>query len=76
MDITAKCDDAQHSIDETKRMLQHLLEERFSLKIHRETRRLPVYALTIAKGGAEVQNDREDHHRYTFRRALDFDGAR
>jgi uncharacterized protein (TIGR03435 family) len=36
-------------------MLQMLLEDRFHLKIHRETRELPVYALTVAKGGAKLQ---------------------
>lgn len=30
-------------------MLQDLLEERFRLKLHRETREVPVYALTAAK---------------------------
>lgn len=32
-------------------MLQQLLEDRFKLKIHRETREVPVYLLTVAKGG-------------------------
>jgi uncharacterized protein (TIGR03435 family) len=32
-------------------MLQALLAERFGLKIRRENRELPVYALTVAKGG-------------------------
>ena len=32
-------------------MLRTLLEDRFKLKIRRETRGAPVYALTIAKGG-------------------------
>jgi uncharacterized protein (TIGR03435 family) len=32
-------------------MLQALLEDRFKLKIRRETREVPVYALTVAKGG-------------------------
>ncbi len=50
-DITAKCDDDHHTADETKHMLQRLLEERFSLKIHRETVPRPVYVLTLAKGG-------------------------
>jgi uncharacterized protein (TIGR03435 family) len=54
-DITAKCDDDHHSGDETKRMLQHLLEERYSLKIHRETQQRPVYALTVAKGGPKFK---------------------
>ncbi|HUP40091.1 MAG TPA: TIGR03435 family protein, partial [Vicinamibacterales bacterium] len=30
-------------------MLQDLLEDRFKLRVHRETRELPVYALTFAK---------------------------
>ena len=36
-------------------MLQALLEERFRLKTHRETREMPVYAMTVAKGGLKVQ---------------------
>lgn len=36
--------------DEVRRMFQSLLEDRFKLKIHRETRELPVYELTVAKG--------------------------
>src|SRR6185436_15025727 len=29
--------------------------DRFQLKMHRETRELPVYELVVAKGGAKVQ---------------------
>jgi uncharacterized protein (TIGR03435 family) len=36
-------------------MLQGLLEERFKLKTHRDTRELPVYELLVAKGGAKVR---------------------
>jgi bla regulator protein blaR1 len=54
-DINAKCDDERHSGDETKRMLQHLLEERFSLKIHREAQQRPVYIVTVAKGGPKFR---------------------
>jgi uncharacterized protein (TIGR03435 family) len=37
-------------------MLQALLEERFKLKLHREARQVPVYALTLpAKGGFKLQ---------------------
>ena len=32
-------------------MMQALLAERFKLAAHRETRELPMYALTVAKGG-------------------------
>jgi uncharacterized protein (TIGR03435 family) len=40
-------------------MLQALLEVRFKLVIHRETRQLPVYELTIARGGAKLQRAKE-----------------
>jgi uncharacterized protein (TIGR03435 family) len=36
-------------------MVQSLLEDRFKLKAHRETRELPVYELMVAKGGAKVK---------------------
>lgn len=36
-------------------MLQSLLEERFSLKFHHETRELPIYMLRVAKGGMKMQ---------------------
>jgi len=35
--------------------LQSLLEDRFRLKVHRETRQLQVFILTVAKGGLKVQ---------------------
>jgi bla regulator protein blaR1 len=36
-------------------MLQALFEDRFKLKVHRETRQVPVYVLTVAKGGSKLQ---------------------
>jgi uncharacterized protein (TIGR03435 family) len=36
-------------------MLQALLEDRFRLKVHRETKEIPVYALTVAKGGLKLK---------------------
>jgi uncharacterized protein (TIGR03435 family) len=36
-------------------MLQALLEERFGLRLHRETRDAPVFLLHVAKGGARLQ---------------------
>jgi uncharacterized protein (TIGR03435 family) len=35
-------------------MLQTLLTERFQLQLHRETRELPVFALTATKGGPKL----------------------
>jgi uncharacterized protein (TIGR03435 family) len=37
-------------------MLQALLEDRFQLKIHRETREGPVYFLTVARGGPKLHS--------------------
>jgi uncharacterized protein (TIGR03435 family) len=36
-------------------MLQRLLEDRFRLKIHRETREAPVYALTLVKDTSKLK---------------------
>lgn len=36
-------------------MLQALLEDRFQLKIRRETKEVPVYELTVAKGGSKLR---------------------
>jgi uncharacterized protein (TIGR03435 family) len=35
-------------------MLQTLLAERFQFRMHRETRELPAYVLTVARGGARL----------------------
>jgi uncharacterized protein (TIGR03435 family) len=37
------------------RMLQSLIEDRFQLKFHRETKQLPVYELTVARGGPKLK---------------------
>jgi uncharacterized protein (TIGR03435 family) len=36
-------------------MLRSLMEDRFQLKLHREVREMPVYALVIAKSGSKLQ---------------------
>jgi uncharacterized protein (TIGR03435 family) len=41
-------------------MLQALLADRFRLKIHRETRELPIYALVIGKGGPKFKESAPD----------------
>src|SRR5262249_50325998 len=40
-------------------MLQQLLEERFKLRLHRDTKTVPVYALTVAKGGPKMKASKE-----------------
>jgi len=36
-------------------MLRSLLEDRFQLKVHRETKELPVYALAVTRSGSKLQ---------------------
>jgi uncharacterized protein (TIGR03435 family) len=52
-EIDAKAD-GNTSRNQMFLMLQSLLEDRFQLKIHRETRDMPVYALVAAKGGLKL----------------------
>ena len=66
-DITGKLDDDQiaafHAMDRNAReeqmrlMVQSLLDERFHLVYHFETRELPVYRLQIAKSGFKCPRD-------------------
>jgi uncharacterized protein (TIGR03435 family) len=53
-DIVAK---AEHPVtsDRMLRMLQALLVDRFKLIVHWETREVPVFALTVAKGGSKLR---------------------
>lgn len=41
--------------DQIPEMMQALLEERFQLKMHREKKEFPVYALEVAKEGLKMQ---------------------
>lgn len=43
------------SEDDLRLMFQSLLEDRFKLKAHRETRELTTYDLVLAKGGSKMQ---------------------
>lgn len=55
-DIEAKSDDGgKHNVEETRRMLQNMLAERFALRVHRGTQERPAYVLTIAKGGPKLK---------------------
>jgi uncharacterized protein (TIGR03435 family) len=58
-DIEAKADGNPSVQQMEGPMLQALVEDRFKLKLHREARQLPVYRLTIAKGGAKLMPSKE-----------------
>jgi uncharacterized protein (TIGR03435 family) len=52
--------------EQTLRMLQTLLEDRFDLKWHRESREAQAYGLTIARGGPKLPPAREGRGRTMF----------
>src|SRR5260370_4166175 len=54
-DIVAK---AEHRVasGEMRHMLQSLLADRFKLQVHWDTREVPVYSLTVAKGGPKLRH--------------------
>ena len=43
-----------------ERMMQDVLTERFQLKVHPETKELPVYQLVVAKGGVKMKKTVDD----------------
>jgi uncharacterized protein (TIGR03435 family) len=43
------------STDQVLLMLQSLLAERFQLKLHRETKEVPMYALVVGKSGSKLK---------------------
>jgi uncharacterized protein (TIGR03435 family) len=53
--IDAKAESPQSQEMMKGPMLQGLLEDRFKLKVHREPKDIPVYMLTVAKGGPKLQ---------------------
>jgi uncharacterized protein (TIGR03435 family) len=56
-DIQAKADCSGGAIsrEQMQLMLQSLLEDRFQLKAHLETRELPIYDLVVAKDGPKIK---------------------
>jgi uncharacterized protein (TIGR03435 family) len=46
------------SAEQLPEMLQALLADRFQMKMHRESREFPVYALGVAKGGPKLQTSK------------------
>jgi uncharacterized protein (TIGR03435 family) len=72
-EIEAKAESPQSYGTLYGRMLQRLLEDRFQLKTHRESRQIPVYVLTVAKGGPKMRRFREgsctpfDMEQFVFR---------
>ena len=56
-EIAATLPKGHAKMDDVRDMLQALLTERFHLKMHQEKKVLPIYALTLAKGGIAAKED-------------------
>jgi uncharacterized protein (TIGR03435 family) len=53
--LAAKAEGAAHVEQMMGPMLRALLEDRLKLKVHRVTREMPVYSLTVAKNGLKAR---------------------
>jgi uncharacterized protein (TIGR03435 family) len=58
-DVAAKAEGAAQVEQMMGPMMRALLEDRFKLKIHRETKETPIYALTVAKSGLKLHPVKE-----------------
>ncbi len=54
-DVEAKTDDQKADYAHLRLMLQSLLEDRFKVRLHRDTKELPIYSLVVAKGGPKIR---------------------
>lgn len=56
-DLEAKVEGVQGrlTIAQLNPMIRAILEDRFQLKVHRETKEMPVFALVVAKGGSKLK---------------------
>lgn len=60
-DIAAKAEgDAAPTKSEFRRMLQTLLVQRFNLKVHYETKEMPMYALIVGRNGPKFKRSAPD----------------
>lgn len=59
-DIFARAEGGVPSRSEFRQMLQALLADRFKLKVHRETKEMPVYALLVGKNGPKFKESASD----------------
>ncbi len=54
-DVEGKAEDPAADPDQLRLMMQSLLEDRFQLKLHSETKEASVYALVVGKDGPKIK---------------------
>ena len=70
-DIEAHAD-GPHSIEDLHAMFQNLLADRFKLKLHREIKQGPVYAVTVNQAGQKMTiNENPDQFDFPITRGKD-----
>jgi uncharacterized protein (TIGR03435 family) len=60
-DVEGKAENSKADPEELRLMLQSLFEDRFKMKVHRETKLSPVYALVVGKGGPKIKLSRDQN---------------
>jgi uncharacterized protein (TIGR03435 family) len=66
-DIVAKTDSGPTGDDPFRERVRSLLESRFGLVAHHESRQLTAYAMTVAKGGSKLKAVTTPGEQYGFR---------
>ena len=59
IDAKADCSGGILSREQMQLMVQSMLEDRFQLKAHTETRELPIYNLVIGKDGPKIKKSED-----------------
>ena len=58
-DVTAKVPEGA-TREQARLMMQSLLADRFKMTLHHETKELPIYEMTVARGGIKMKPEAED----------------
>jgi uncharacterized protein (TIGR03435 family) len=61
--VHARAESAAATEDQVREMLQALPADRFKLTVHRETRQLPAYTLSLDKGGSKLEQSKDPEAR-------------
>jgi uncharacterized protein (TIGR03435 family) len=65
-EVHAEAESATATVDQVREMLQALLADRFKLAVHRETRQLPAYTLSLDKGGSKLEESKDPEAKPIF----------
>jgi uncharacterized protein (TIGR03435 family) len=58
-DVAAKAADGNVNADQSRVMIQRMLEDRFALKVHPEKKEMPIYSLVPVKSGLKIAEAKE-----------------